>query len=59
MGLPSLRRHQEIQHLVTRFAFREIALTQGEHGTQYFPADHTALLTEGDVPFSKRVSLRF
>jgi hypothetical protein len=45
--------------LVTRFAFSEIALTQGEHRPQHFPAYRTALLAKGDVPFGKRVSLRF
>jgi hypothetical protein len=44
--------------LVTGFAFCERALTQGEHGTQHFPADRPALLAEGYAPFSKRVSLR-
>jgi hypothetical protein len=53
-----LSRHQQLQHLVIRFTFSEIALTQGEHGTPHFPADRPALLAEGGAPFGKRVSLR-
>src|SRR5262245_33638158 len=45
--------------MVTRFAFREIALTYSEHGAQYFPADHPAFLPEGDTPLGERISLRF
>jgi len=45
--------------MVTRFAFRERALTEGEHGTQHVSTDRTAFLAEGDPPLSKLVSLRF
>jgi hypothetical protein len=34
-------------------------LTQGQHGTQHFPADRSALLAKGDPSFGKLVSLRF
>ena len=59
MEVLPLHGHQHLEPLVTRFAFRERALTQGEHGPQHFPADRTALLAKGDMPFGKRVSLRF
>jgi hypothetical protein len=45
--------------MVTRFPFRKIPLAEGEQSLQDFSADRTALLTEGDVSFGKRISLRF
>jgi DNA invertase Pin-like site-specific DNA recombinase len=57
-GPAHLYRHQACKYVVTRFAFRERALTESEPGAQYFPADRPALLAAGAVALGKRVSLR-